>query len=221
MSCILSQHISTKEATMTGSSSNKPGKANLKTPTKRRSDALSTNKSVTRSGKKFRINCIEFPRRATHVGRVSISPPLRHGKNKSTAKMRTPPSSPESTVGTTDSLSTEMLAAPKRDAKMKLNGRYRENRDDKVFDKFMTAVRMIEHSITVNVENVCGHLKEIKDLLDDNAHLRFECRQVNAVRDLNQVTDLVEAQKDDLTMIEVMMETLNSRAAQYWLRKCD
>ena len=124
-------------------------------------------------------------------------------------------------MGTTDSLSTEMLAAPKRDAKMKLNGRYREDRDDKVFDKFMTAVRMIEHSITVNVENVCGHLKEIKDLLDDNAHLRFECRQVNAVRDLNQVTDLVEAQKDDLTMIEVMMETLNSRAAQYWLRKCD
>ena len=80
---------------------------------------------------------------------------------------------------------------------------------------------MIEYLITTNVANVCGHLKDIKDLLDNNAHLRFECRQVDAVRKLNQVTDLVEAQKDDLTMIEGMMETLNSRAAQYWLRKCD
>ena len=188
-----------------------------KTPTK---GAIITTTTSGHPSKHFRLPTNHrYPRR---FNRVSLSPmKLYHDVVNTSGRRATrfmTPSSPEDSVGTTESLSTVTLQkAILKEDKWKMNKQFCGKKDHDAMGIVLTNVcALIKHVKETN-ETVKSCVKQIKTAHSKSAHVRFECKMIDVMSSVNDVMKMVSCMnKESTNMVNVLGE-LRDRDNKYWV----
>ena len=192
--------------------------ATMKTP-KGKKKLVSHGSSQTRSGSKFRL---PYVLRNTRAARVSISPiPTRKSPKEDDRprprkiRLKTPPTTPESLVGSVDSLSTQALSV--NDGKFKGYAHYREGRDKKPTTKLYTRIKLIVDSFNSCRSTIFSEVRAIGYLQTANGNVRYESGALKVNGLLNHITGVMSTLVDTVEDLEEVGNEVLDRNTQMWM----
>ena len=190
----------------------------MKTP-KGKYKSVGCGCSQTRSGAKF---WLPYGLRNTRATRVSISPihnrksPMEDVCSRPKKIMlKTPPTTPESLVGSVDSLSTQALST--NEGKLKGYAHYREGRDKKPTTKLYTRIKSIVDSFNSCRSTIFSEVRAIGYLQTANGNVRYESGALKVNGLLNHITGVMSTLVDTVEDLEEVGNEVLDRNTQMWM----